>query len=121
MKKTVIDKFCKLVGKKLQCTPATKQALLQGLSEELSERLRPGPSSIADIEASMGTVDQVAAELQSSVPQEEVQQTAAKNRRKTMWIVGGAIGLALVLLLLAIFIFLNGPFYTVETIEVLPS
>lgn len=119
MKKTVIDKFCKLVGKRLQCTPATKQALLQGLSEELSER--PGPSSIADIEASMGTVDQVAAELQSSVPQEEVQQTAAKNRRKTMWIVGGAIGLALALLLLAIFIFLNGPFYTVETIEVLPS
>ncbi len=121
MKKTVIDKFCKLVGKRLQCTPATKQTLLQGLSEELSERWRPGSTSIADIEASMGTADQVAAELQSSVPLEEVQQTAAKERRKRMLIMGGAIAFALVLLLLALFIFMNGPFYTVETIEVYPS
>lgn len=121
MKKTVVDQFCKLVEKRLQCTPATRQTLLQGLSEELSERFHPGLDSIADIEACMGTADQVAAELQSSVPLEEVHQSAARERRKRVLIMGGVIGLALLLLLLAILVFINGPFYTVETIEVVPT
>ena len=37
MNDPIVNKFCRQVGKRLQCMPATKGALLRGLSDELSE------------------------------------------------------------------------------------
>ena len=117
MNDSVVKLFCKKVGKKLQCMPDTKQALLQGLSDELSERPHPDTASIAAIESNIGTVDQVAEALQATVPPEEMQRVAIRNRQRTILIVGAIILFSLLMLFLAIFIFFNGPFYVVETIQ----
>lgn len=69
MNNSVVKLFCKKVGKRLRCMPDTKQVLLQGLIDELSERPHPDTASIAAIESNIGTVDQVAEALQATVPQ----------------------------------------------------
>ena len=117
MNNSVVKLFCKKVGKRLRCMPNTKQALLQGLIDELSERPHPDTSSIAAIESNIGTIDQVAEALQATVPPEEMQRIAIRNRQRTILIVGAIILFSLLMLFLAIFIFYNGPFYVVETIQ----
>lgn len=117
MNNSVVNLFCKKVGKRLRCMPNTKQALLQGLIDELSERPHPDTSSIAAIESNIGTIDQVAEALQATVPPEEMQRIAIRNRQRTILIVGAIILFSLLMLFLAIFIFYNGPFYVVETIQ----
>lgn len=117
MNNSVVNLFCKKVGKRLRCMPNTKQALLQGLIDELSERPHPDTSSIAAIESNIGTIDQVAEALQATVPPEEMQRVAIRNRQRTILIAGAIILFSLLMLFLAIFIFYNGPFYVVETIQ----
>ncbi len=117
MNNPVVKLFCKKVGKRLRCMPNTKQALLQGLIDELSERPHPDTASIAAIESNIGTVDQVAEALQATVPPEEMPRVAIRNRQRTILIVGAIILFSLLMLFLAIFIFYNGPFYVVETIQ----
>lgn len=117
MNNSVVNLFCKKVGKRLRCMPNTKQALLQGLIDELSERPHPDTSSIAAIESNIGTIDQVAEALQATVPPEEMQRIAIRIRQRTILIVGAIILFSLLMLFLAIFIFYNGPFYVVETIQ----
>ena len=73
MNNSVVKLFCKKVGKRLRCMPDTKQVLLQGLIDELSERPHPDTASIAAIESNIGTVDQVAEALQATVPPEEME------------------------------------------------
>lgn len=117
MNNSVVKLFCKKVGKRLRCMPDTKQVLLQGLIDELSERPHPDTSSIAAIESNIGTIDQVAEALQATVPPEEMQRIAIRNRQRTILIVGAIILFSLLMLFLAIFIFYNGPFYVVEAIQ----
>ena len=74
-------------------------------------------ASIAAIESNIGTIDQVAEALQATVPPEEMQRIAIRNRQRTILIVGAIILFSLLMLFLAIFIFCNGPFYVVETIQ----
>lgn len=116
MNNKAILHFCKQVGRKLRCAPVTKHVLLQGLADELSELPGTDQASLESLEAKVGSVSQVAAELQTLVPSEEVNHTVQKNRRKVTLIIGGVLVLALVLLFGAIILFLNGPFYVVETI-----
>ena len=117
MNDSVVKLFCKKVGKRLRCMPDTKQVLLQGLIDELSERPHPDTASIAAIESNIGTVDQVAEALQATVPPEDMQRVAIRNRQRTILIVGAIILFSLLMLFLAIFIFCKGPFYVVETIQ----
>ena len=117
MNNSVVKLFCKKVGKRLRCMPDTKQVLLQGLIDELSERPHPDTASIAAIESNIGTVDQVAEALQATVPPEEMQRVAIRNRQRKILIVGAIILFSLLMLFLAIFIFCTGPFYVVETIQ----
>ena len=117
MSKQMIDQFCKQVGKKLQCTSTTKQVLLHGLRNELSEFPNFKTASIASIEACIGSVDQVAEELQSTVSENESHRMATKRRNRGILIIGGVCVLALILVFLAYMLFLNGPFYTVESIK----
>lgn len=117
MSNIAVTQFCKQVKKRLRCSTATKHILLQGLAEELSELPDAQKASLANLEANVGTVSQVAAELQSSVSSAETSRAVQKNRRKTILLVGGILGLALIIFLVAILLFLNGPFYIVETIQ----
>lgn len=117
MSNKAVTQFCKQVGRKLRCSSATRHTLLQGLEEELSELPDADKASLASLEANVGEVSQVAAELQVSVSSEEESRTVQVNRRKIILMIGGTLGLALILLLLAILLFSNGPFYVVETIQ----
>lgn len=117
MNNPVVTKFCRKVGRQLRCSPATRQTLLEGLAEELSDLPDGATASLAVLEAKVGDARQVAAELQSSIPPEEESLAVQKKRRKTMLIIGGVLALSLIVFLLAILIFLNAPFYIVETIQ----
>lgn len=101
----------------MQCTAATKQVLLQGLSNELSELSASDTASIASIERCTDTVDQVAQELQATISLNEVQQMKAKNRKRMILAAGSVIALALTMLLIAVLVFTNGPFYIIESIR----
>lgn len=117
MKNPVVTKFCRKVGRQLRCSSATKHTLLEGLAEELSDLPDGDTASLAALEARVGSAGQIAAELQFSIPPEEESQAVQKKRRKTMLIIGGVLALSLIVFLLAILIFLNAPFYIVETIQ----
>ena len=58
MNNPIVNKFCRQVGKRLQCMPATKGVLLRGLSDELSEFPSVDVGSIAGIESRIGTADE---------------------------------------------------------------
>ncbi len=117
MSNKAVAHFCKKVGKKLRCFPATRHALLQGLEAELSELSDADKASLESLEANIGTVSRVAAELQASVSCEEESRATQKKRRKTIWIVGCIVGLSLVMILLAFLLFMNGPFYFIDAIQ----
>lgn len=112
-----VNQFCKQVGAKLQCSHATKKALLDGLLNELQELPSTDTISVASIEARIGTVGQVAAELQSTISPDEIQRATKRKQKRWYFLIGFLFILALLLLLFSYFIFTNGPFYIVETIE----
>lgn len=116
MNNPIIAQFCKQVGKELLCFPATKRALLYGLEEELNELPDEATVSLAALESRMGDASQVAKELQSSVSPEEERRAVRGKRWKTILMIGGILGVTFIVLLSAILLFLNGPFYVVETI-----
>lgn len=116
MNNPIIAQFCNQVGKELRCFPATKRTLLQGLEEELNELPNEATVSLVALESRMGDASQVAKELQSSVLLEEERRAVRGKRRKTILIVGGLLGVTLVIFLLAVLLYINGPFYIVETI-----
>lgn len=120
MSYSAVNRFCKQVGSRLQCTAKTKEILLRGLSDELLEYSPSEISTLSGIEACVGTVSQVAEELQATVPAEEIRLAQRKHRRRTGLAIGGIVVIALLLLAAALFIFVNGPFYVVESIQELP-
>ena len=117
MSNKAVAQFCNQVGRKLRCSPMTRRTLLQGLEEELSELPDADKASLVSLEANLGTVSQVAAELQVSISSEEESRAVQKKQRKTILMIGGVVGLALIVILLAILLFSNGPFYVVEIIQ----
>ena len=117
MNNPIVNKVCRKVGKQLQCMPATKGVLLRGLSDELSEFPPDDVSSIAGIESRIGTADEVAAELQGSIPEDEIKRYESGVRKRSLIVIGGVIAICLVCMLVAILLFMNGPFYIVESIK----
>lgn len=118
MRNSAVTQFCKQVGRKLQCTPATRRALLQGLEEELSEMPNAARASLTRLEANVGPVSHVAAELQASVSSEEESRAVQKKHRRIIFVVGCVLGLSLMLILLAIFLFYYEP---VQSYNLLPQ
>ncbi len=120
MKNKAVNRFCRRVGRHLQCMPATRAALLQGLAEELSELPQEDTASASRLEAQVGKPAAVAAALQESVPPEE--QAKAIRRRRICTFLCVFLAFALVLsvsiaiLMQAIAFFENAPYYVVETI-----
>ena len=117
MNNPIVNKFCRQVGKRLQCMPATKGVLLHGLSDELSEFPSVDVGSIAGIESRIGTADEVAAELQGSISEDEIKRYKSGIRKRNLIVISGAIAICLVCMLIAILFFMNGPFYIVESIQ----
>lgn len=117
MRNSTIKKFCKQVGKKLQCTTTTKKDLLRGLADELLESLPPDITSTSSIESCVGTVNQVAEELQTTVSQDEVNRMKAKHRRITFLVIFVVLVFILIVFLISMLIFINGPFYITESIK----
>ncbi len=117
MNNPIVNKFCRQVGKQLQCKPATKGALLRGLSDELSEFPPDDVGSIAGIVSRIGTADEVAAELQGSISGDEIKRYESGVRKRNLIAIGGAIAICLACMLVAILLFMNGPFYIIESIQ----
>ena len=117
MNNPIVNKFCRQVGKQLQCKPATKGALLRGLSDELSEFPPDDVGSIAGIVSRIGTADEVAAELQGSISGDEIKRYESGVRKSILIAIVGAIAICLACMLVAILLFMNGPFYIIESIQ----
>lgn len=117
MSKKAVTQFCSQVGKELQCSSATKRTLLKGLEEELSELPDEDKISLSNLKAKIGNPSQIAEELQNSIPTDEEKHVQRINHKRKILFIGGILGLSLILLLLAILVFCNGPFYVVETIQ----
>lgn len=85
MNNSTIDRYCRKVGRKLVCSRQSKQALLDGLKQELREAVTPEDCSLGSLEKKYGKTDAVAEELQQSISAEE--RNRASRGKKTKWIV----------------------------------
>lgn len=85
MNNSTIDRYCRKVGRKLVCSRQSKQALLDGLKQELSETISKDDRSLASLEEKYGKIDTVAEDLQQSISAEE--RNRASRRERIKWIV----------------------------------
>lgn len=85
MNNSTIDRYCRKVGRKLVCSRQSKQALLDGLKQELREAVTPEDCSLGALEEKYGKTDAVAEELQQSISAEE--RNRASRRERIKWIV----------------------------------
>ena len=85
MNNSTIDRYCRKVGRKLVCSRQSKQALLDGLKQELSETISKDDRSLASLEEKYGKIDTVAEDLQQSISAEE--RNRASRRERIQWIV----------------------------------
>jgi len=99
---TAVNKYCKLVGKKLCCLPQTKKTLLLGIRKDLAEYPNEILMDFHSIEESYGKADATAEMLMETVSDEE-KAKAYKRNRINKWV---HIGIGVFLLALALFIYL---------------
>lgn len=116
MSKKTVAQFCKQVGKRLQCSPATRKMLLQGLANELSELPDADKLSIAKLEEKVGKISEIAEELQETVPAEDRERAARRKQLCIILIAGVLLAAAVVLFIMADIYFKNAPYYIVDTI-----
>lgn len=100
MNNSTIDRYCRKVGRKLVCSRQSKQALLDGLKQELSETISKDDRSLASLEEKYGKIDTVAEDLQQSISAEERNRASRRERIKWITLCAGII-LFFVLLLIA--------------------
>lgn len=110
---SAVNKYCKLVGKKLCCLPQTKKMLLLGIRKDLAEYPNEILMDFHSIEESYGKADATAEMLMETVSDEE---KAKAQRRKQLfkWVY---IGVCIILLLLAIYMY----FYIFDKIPTLKT
>ena len=98
MNNSTIDRYCRKVGRKLVCSRQSKQALLDGLKQELSEAISKDDCSLASLEEKYGKIDTVAEDLQQSISAEE--RNRASRGRKIKWIILAAAVIVLLVLII---------------------
>ena len=108
MNNSTIDRYCWKVGRKLVCSRQSKQALLDGLKQELSETISKDDRSLASLEEKYGKIDTVAEDLQQSISAEE--RNRASRRERMRWITL-CVGIILLFVLLIITILDSYPLY----------
>ena len=108
MNNSTIDRYCRKVGRKLVCSRQSKQALLDGLKQELREAVTPEDCSLGALEEKYGKTDAVAEELQQSISAEE--RNRASRRERMRWITL-CVGIILLFVLLIVTILDSYPLY----------
>lgn len=103
MNNSTIDRYCRKVGRKLVCSRQSKQALLDGLKQELREAVSREDCSLGSLEEKYGKTDAVAEELQQSISAEE--RNRVSRGRKIKWIV--LVTVVIVLLVLIILLLMR--------------
>ncbi len=116
MKNKAVNRFCRRVGRHLQCMPATRAALLQGLAEELSELPQEDTASASRLEAQVGKPAAVAAALQESVPPEEQARVIRRRWILLVLVIVLVLCVSASMLILANAYFDGAPAYFTETI-----
>lgn len=91
MNNSTIDRYCRKVGRKLVCSRQSKQALLDGLKQELSETISKDDRSLASLEEKYGKTDAVAEELQQNISAEERNRASRRERIKWITLCAGII------------------------------
>lgn len=90
--------YLRQVGRHLRCSRRSRNRLLRGLEEELTEVLSQEESlSQEQLYARFGAPQEVAAELQATLPPEE-EQRYSRRKRCIRWIVLGICGLVILCL-----------------------
>lgn len=108
MNNSTIDRYCRKVGRKLVCSRQSKQALLDGLKQELSEAISKDDCSLASLEEKYGKIETVAEDLQQSISTEE--RNRASRRERMRWITL-CVGIILLFVLLIVTILDSYPLY----------
>ncbi len=96
MRKSEIDKYCKIVGNKLVCSSQTRRKMLDGIREEIENLSRDGEKSFSELEDILGSTSDMAEALQCEILVEEKNEVVRK--RKIIVLVASCATLALFVL-----------------------
>lgn len=121
MSNRIAKKYCRRVGRRLECLPETKRALLRGLMDEIADLPEEDRVSILGIEAKLGRIPDVAAELQCSVASKDYFAAVYCRRQRERLVAGIALVLGIVMCIGAVvyakIMWEHAPLYVIETIE----
>lgn len=117
---TVMQQYCRAVRKKLPLPARQRRQLLAGLQEELAESA-PDCTTLDALIAQIGTPDETAQELLSSVSTELVKQY--RKKRVRIWVLLAALVFTLMATSIAFFLHMekHQVTYATEHITILPT
>lgn len=98
---SAVNKYCKLVGKKLCCLPQTKKMLLLGIRKDLAEYPNEILMDFHSIEESYGKADATAEMLMETVADEE----KAKAYKRKILLKWAYIGVCVILILTSVLMY----------------
>lgn len=110
--------YLRQVRRKLHCPGGDKRRLLAGLEAELADRFEQPPSQLTAIAAQFGAPEEMAAELESTLPRGAVERYL-KRQRLLCWLgVVAGVAAAAILIWYIIWIANHDVSYTVKEITV---
>lgn len=117
---TIMQQYCRAVRKKLPLPARQRRQLLAGLQEELAESA-PDCTTLDALIAQIGTPDETAQELLSSVSPELVEQY--RKKRVRIWVLLAALVFTLMATSIAFFLHMekHQVTYATEHITILPT
>ena len=117
---TVMQQYCRAVRKKLPLPARQRRQLLAGLQEELAESA-PDCATLDALIAQIGTPDETAQELLSSISPELVEQY--RKKRVRIWVLLAALVFILMAASIAFFLHMekHQVTYATEHITILPT
>ena len=117
---TVMQQYCRAVRKKLPLPARQRRQLLAGLQEELAESA-PDCATLDALIAQVGTPDETAQELLSSVSSELVEQY--RKKRVRIWVLLAALVFTLMAASIAFLLYMekHQVAYATEHITILPT
>ena len=117
MNEEIKIQYCRQVGKHLVCSKKTKAQLLQGLRESIDDISDPDINTVTDLENCLGTIREISKDLQQAVTEDERESVLKKQKQVQVFIMCVIIGFAIMLCILSICYFRNGPYTSVELIK----
>lgn len=117
MNNRIITQYCRMVGKNLVCSKATKTRLLNGLKDSLADFPDSDILTFQDLENSFGSTAQIAEELQQAVSMNEKKSVLKRQKRSRLLIMSIVACFSIILLLFALHFFRTAPYTIVNTIQ----